>query len=51
MIVRQGKSTIPILEQTKESLIQAEVNVLGLILNCFHSHEDNYYYYNNYYGK
>ncbi|MGI0480054.1 GumC family protein [Geminocystis sp. CENA526] len=48
MVIRQGKVNTSMLAGTKESLIQAEVNIIGLLLNCFTSDSDNYYYYYNY---
>ncbi|BAQ65346.1 polysaccharide biosynthesis tyrosine autokinase [Geminocystis sp. NIES-3709] len=48
MVVRQSKVKISMLAGIKESLTQAEVNVIGLILNCFTSDSENNYYYYNY---
>jgi len=48
MVIRQGKATNSILANAAESLLQAEVNVLGILLNCFTSDSDSYYYYYNY---
>ncbi|WP_017293207.1 GumC family protein [Geminocystis herdmanii] len=48
VVIRQGKINTSMLAGTKESLIQAEVNVVGLVLNGFTADTDNYYYYSNY---
>ncbi|MGY6529271.1 MAG: GumC family protein [Cyanobacterium sp.] len=49
-IVRYGKAKKSLLESVKEALDKSEVNVLGLILNCFPANKDNYdSYYQNYY--
>lgn len=46
MVVRQGKTNTSMLASISESLSQAEVNILGLLLNCFTDDSDNYYSYN-----
>ncbi|WP_342597497.1 polysaccharide biosynthesis tyrosine autokinase [Cyanobacterium aponinum UTEX 3222] len=48
LVVRQGKVNTSLLSITKESLELAEVNILGLIPNCFTTDKNNYYYYYNY---
>lgn len=48
IVIREGKVNTSMLAGTKESLTQAEVNVVGLLLNGFISDTDNYYYYSNY---
>lgn len=48
MVIRQRKATTSMLDNTSESLLQADVKVLGLLLNCFTSDNDNYYYNYNY---
>lgn len=48
LIVRQGKVNTSLLSMTKESLQQANVNILGLVANCFSGDKNNYYYYNYY---
>jgi len=51
-MVRYGKAKKSALENVKESLNQAEIDVLGLVLNSFPSDKnDYYYYYYNYYGN
>lgn len=45
MVVRQKKVNTSMLSIVKDSLEQAEVNVIGLALNCFTSDRSNYYYY------
>lgn len=54
MVIRQGKANTSMLANSSDSLLQAEVNILGLLLNCFISDSDNYYYnynYSYYYDK
>jgi capsular exopolysaccharide synthesis family protein len=46
IVIRQGKANISILANTSESLLKADVNILGLLLNCFISNGGNYNYYN-----
>jgi capsular exopolysaccharide synthesis family protein len=46
MVVRQGKTNTSMLASISESLSQAEVKILGLLLNCFTDDSDNYYSYN-----
>ncbi|BAQ62267.1 tyrosine-protein kinase EpsD [Geminocystis sp. NIES-3708] len=48
MVIRQEKANTSMLASSSESLSQADVNILGLLLNCFISDSDNYYYYYNY---
>ena len=50
MVVRQGKVNTSMLKAVSQSLAQAEINVLGLLLNCFSSGSGGYYYYNYYYN-
>jgi len=49
-VIRHGKTAQSVLENIKETITHANVNVLGLVLNCFPADKsDNYYY--NYYGN
>ena len=50
MVVRQGKVNTSMLKAVSQSLTQADIKVLGLLLNCFSSGSGGYYYYNYYYN-
>lgn len=48
IVIRQGKANTSVLANTSESLLKADVNILGLLLNCFISIGSNYNYNHNY---
>ena len=50
MVVREGKVNTSMLKAVSESLRQSEVQLLGLMLNCFSAGGGGYYYYNYYYN-
>ena len=50
LVIRQGKANTSMLKAVSQSLAQAEINVLGLLLNCFSSGSGGSYYYNYYYN-
>lgn len=52
MVIRQGKATLPVLRASREIMEQANINVAGLVLNCFNRKDQGYGYGYKYgYGK
>ena len=53
MVTRARHTPVDVLRQAKDAMVQAQVRLLGMVLNMADSRSDryNYYYYRYYYHK